>query len=292
MPFETARRREAYNRDMTNTAIKVWELSKNRVVENELPDQSSLDAITRQLDQGLYTTFRTYAGGKRVLGLRAHLQRLYQPAASQHIDPAVPVSELRENLSELFNGYPNEARARVILTKGGRVYIAIEPLKSLPDEMYAHGVKVITSGVERKNPRLKSTTFISASQGARNKIAGSQIFEALLVRNGSILEGMTSNFFYIREGKLGTARKDVLLGVTRRTVLRVARGYGMGIIYKPLKIEQIPDIDEAFLTSSSRGIVPIVQIDEKTVGEGMPGSLTKQLMKAYNDYVLNAAENI
>jgi len=277
----------------TINTTNVWELSKeNRAVALSLPDTSSLDTITRQLPQGLYTTFRTYNAGKRALGLRAHLQRLYQPAATQKIYPSVTADQLRQNLAEILRDYPDEARVRVILAGNGQVYIAIEPLKPLPTEIYSRGIKVVTTDVERQNPRLKSTAFISASQGARDKIAGSEIFEALLVRNGYILEGMTSNFFYVKEGKLGTARRDVLLGVTRRSVLRVALGIGLEIVYRPLKRELVPCLTEAFLTSSSRGIVPIVQIDAVPVGEGDPGPITRRLMKAYDEYVLNATEKI
>jgi branched-chain amino acid aminotransferase len=278
---------------MPEYTIKVWELSQeNGMTEISLPESSSLDAITRHLPQGFYTTFRTYDAGKRVLGLRAHLQRLYQPAASQRITPSAPEEKLRQHLAEILLAYPDEARVRLILTFEGRVYLVLERLKTLPAEVYSQGVKVVTTSIERENPRLKSTAFISASEGARTNIARSKIFEALLVRNGFILEGMTSNFFYINDGKLGTARKGILLGVTRRTVLRVARGSGLEIVYQPLKRDQVRALDEAFLTSSSRGIVPIIEIDDFTVGEGIPGPITKRLIKAYSEYVLQAAEKI
>jgi branched-chain amino acid aminotransferase len=146
--------------------------------------------------------------------------------------------------------------------------------------------------VQRESPRLKSTSFIAASESIRAQIAASEIFEALLVRNKFILEGMTSNFFYIRDGILGTAQKHILLGVTRQTVLRVARGSGVGIVYRSLKREQVPAVSEAFLTSSSRGIVPIVQIDDVSVGEGRPGSMTKRLSNLYQEYVIRHAEII
>ena len=261
-------------------------------MEFHLPDTSSLDAITRHLPQGFYSTFRTFDGGRRALGLRAHLQRLYQPAVLQQIKPAVPADVLRRHLAEILGEYPGEARVRAIMTRSGQVYIALEPLKPLPTEIYLHGVKVVTTDVQRESPRLKSTAFITASESTRAQIAASEIFEALLVRNEFILEGMTSNFFYVKNGELGTARNNILLGVTRRTVLRVARGSGVSILYRPLKREQVPALDEAFLTSSSRGIVPIVQVDNMRVGEGRPGAVTKKLSNAYNQYVVSHAEII
>jgi branched-chain amino acid aminotransferase len=283
----------AYNRDMTTHSTKVWELSSERgALELSLPDMSSLDALTRQLPQGYYSTFRTYDSGKRVLGLRAHLQRLYQPTALQQTNPAVPVAMLRRILAETLKAHHGDARVRLMMSLDGRVFMALEPLKIIPSEVYARGVKVITSEVERQSPRLKSTAFISASEGLRAQIAGSGTFEALLVRNGFILEGMTSNFFYIKDGVLGTARRDILLGVTRRTVLRVARGSGLSIVYRSMKQEQVPALTEAFLTSSSRGIVPIVQINNMTVGKGIPGPITKELMDGYTSYVMRHTEKI
>jgi branched-chain amino acid aminotransferase len=91
---------------------------------------------------------------------------------------------------------------------------------------------------------------------------------------------------------LETARKGILLGVTRRTVLRVARGSGLDIVYSPLKREQVPALDEAFITSSSRGIVPVVQIDDMTVGEGCPGEITDSLRLLYETYIESRAEQL
>ena len=112
------------------------------------------------------------------------------------------------------------------------------------------------------------------------------------MKNGRILEGMTSNFFYIQNGVLHTAQREILLGVTRRTVIHVARGRGIQIKYKPLKLDQLSAVEEAFITSSSRGVVPVVQIDDVAVGEGGVGATTKMLKSAYDEYVLKRAETI
>jgi branched-chain amino acid aminotransferase len=322
--------------------IRAWHITSKQTKQIELPDRSSLDSITRQLPDGFYSTFRTYARGTRVIGLKAHLQRLYQPVRSPEADEAT----LREQLRLLLKAYPNEARVRVIMTKQGQLYLAVEPLKPLPREVYENGVHVETIELSRESPRLKSTAFISASQGERKHIAHKGIFEALMVRNGKISEGMTSNFFYILRpaksqrfagerseermlrrvkskgefqeesiysrntrfdwgigehspsapgedgGILCTAQREILLGVTRRTVIRVARGIGLKVKYQPLKRDQLQTACEAFITSSSRGIVPVVQIDEVTVGEGRVGAITRQLSAAYEAYVLEKAEEM
>lgn len=261
-----------------------------------IPTQTgSADELTRQLPQGFYTTFRTLAGGTKVLDLASHLKRLYQPAQEQGIRPIISVQGLRSLIGQLAGERsPNESRIRLIMSASdfpGTVYVLIEPFQSPNPSIYREGVHVICRALERATPRLKSTRFIEISQSAR-QLVQADIFEVLMMRRGYILEGMTSNFFYIRNGNLGTARREVLLGVTRRTVLQVARGSGFSIFYRPMKWEQLPALAEAFLTSSSRGIVPIVQIDDVTVGEGIPGPITKKLMDGYTSYVMRHAERI
>lgn len=281
--------------------IRTWRITPTKNDEIKA-DVSTLDEVTRQLPEGYYSTFRTYAGATRVLGLTSHLQRLYKPVST----PEVSEPFLRRQLSVLLDRYrPGEARVRAMMTRQGQVYVSIAFFTLLPREIYESGVCAETTGLHRQHPRLKSTSFIGRSDAERRHIARERIFEALLVKDGKILEGMTSNFFYVmgraewRRGKteeakatVGTARHGILLGVTRETVIELARGRGLEVKYQPLKLEQIPNLSEAFITSSSRGIVPLVQIDKFTIGEGDPGPITTGLMTAYESYVLDKAEKI
>jgi branched-subunit amino acid aminotransferase/4-amino-4-deoxychorismate lyase len=131
-----------------------------------------------------------------------------------------------------------------------------------------------------------------------------------------ILEGMTSNFFYVLRTPeklrdhtedvspalaaesapggaiLGTARDEILLGVTREMVIELARGRGVELSYQPLPLDEVTAIDEAFLTSSSRGIVPVVRIDDVTIGQGSPGPITQQLRGDYETHVIERSEII
>jgi branched-chain amino acid aminotransferase len=283
--------------------IQIWHVTPTQTIQLDL-ESTSLDEVTRQLPEGYYSTFRTFDRCTRVLGLKAHLRRLYEPVSS----PEVSAAFLRRQLRALLEPYrPDEARVRAIMTKQGKAYIVVEHLKPLTREVYEKGVHVETTALHREHPRLKSTAFIGRSNSERKHIAQEGIFEALLMKNGKILEGMTSNFFYIpraersgtesatpteREAILCTARNNILLGVTRKTVIDIARGRGLEVKYVPLKHDQLSAIDEAFITSSSRGIVPVVKIDDFTVGEGRPGPLTMQLIDSYEAYVLEKAEKI
>ncbi len=267
--------------------IRTLKIDPHRTEEVHFPDQSSLDAITRQLPDGYYSTFRTFVSCARVIGLSAHLRRL----------PNADASFLRGSLIQLLQPFrATEARVRVMETKRGGFYISIEPLKPLPREVYEKGVRVETTTLHRNDPRAKSTAFIGQSDEERKHLAKEGIFEALLVKNGRILEGMTSNFFYVAQvGNLryiATASKDILLGVTRTMVIRAARGRGLEVRFRPLRLDQLSLAKEAFITSSSRGVVPVIQIDDVKVGQGSPGRITKSLMKAYDEYVLKHAEKI
>ncbi len=280
--------------------IQTWRIAPSQSVKLEIP-ASSLDDVTRQLPNGYYSTFRTFDGGTRVLGLSVHLRRLYEPVSAPEVDESFLRRQLFALLAPLR---PGEARVRAVMTQSGQTYLCIEPLKLLPRAVYENGVRVETSELHRRQPQLKSTSFIGRSNAERKQMAQKGTFEALLVKDGNILEGMTSNFFYVRQAAreaslkrgnlpyVGTAIENILLGITRETVLTIAREIGLEIRYQPLQRDQLETIAEAFITSSSRGVVPVIQIDQVTIGEGSPGPIAKQLMTGYEAYVLANAEPI
>ncbi len=272
--------------------IKLYTLTHAAAEEISLPDMSSLDAISRQLAAGLYSTFRTYGAGRKVLGLGAHLERLYGPFDGQ---PSAGEAEVRAHLRALLEPFAqSEARARLSLAlageQPGQVFLAIEPLKLPGQDVYRLGIRTETTHVERVAPRLKSTAFIEKSEQERKEIRAHGVFEALMVRRGRILEGLTSNFYAVKAGTIITARDGILLGVTRRVVLRLARSNGLGIDYRPVSVAELPEIDEAFITSSSRGVVPVTEIDGEPVGKGVVGEIARQLGRAYEEYANAKAE--
>jgi len=256
----------------------------------ELPSPgSTLDGITASLPPGVYTTFSTLAHGTKVLGLSQHLQRLYIPSVAK---PSVNESELRERISQVAKiNLPKEARVRLVLVKEtGEMYIAIQPFTPLSRSFYENGVHVITSDMERQDPRIKGTDFIIQSLEQRKQIAG-DVFEILLTKRGGILEGMTSNFYAVKHPNIiVTAGNGILEGVTRNTLLQIAKEQGLPVEYRSPEIGE--NFTEAFLTSSSRGVVPIIRIDESTIGDGRPGGITMQLSAGYESYVQEKAELI
>lgn len=272
----------------------VYQLSHSAVQRLHF-DDSDFDSITMELPSGLYTTFRTYADRTKVIGLRAHLDRLYLPAQTLATQVVLNRGRLREMLAGLLKPLSTqEARVRLILDmsrKPGEIYVLLQDLETLPAQIYQGGVHVAISRGSRKKPLLKQTTFIKESSAKRKRL-GREIFEVLLVHNELILEGMTSNFFYLLRGELGTAGRGVLSGVTRETVITIASKAGVQVRYKALSLREIPEIDEAFITSSSRGVVPVVRIVDQPVGNGQVGETTKQLMRLYEQKISDLAEPI
>lgn len=252
---------------------------------------STLDEMTIHLSDGFYTTFSTLNGGTKVLGLRTHLERLYGPARELGLHPSMNENGLRRHIVELVRqNLPGESRIRLVLTRdSGDMYIGIQPFTPPPGEIYEKGVHVITTEMMRHDPRIKGTDFIGQSVEQR-KLLHDDIHEILLTHGGKILEGMTSNFYVAQGTVLITAQKGILLGVTRHVVLGLARGEGMSIEYRPPRLDE--KFDEALLTSSSRGVVPVVQINGKPVGQGRVGRWAKVLAKAYRTYVGEKSEKI
>jgi branched-chain amino acid aminotransferase len=275
--------------------IQVYKITRSEIdpLSFDLPD---FDAITNELPSGLYTTFRTYARRTKVIGLRSHLERLYLPAKAQGIVPTVRrQDDFRHLLADLLQRVDApEARLRVILdatVEPGTLYVLLTPLQLLPDEVYQNGVHLELSRTSREKPSLKRTSFIQQSSLERKRI-GAGTFEILLSDKGRILEGMTSNFFYVRGDTLCTAGRGVLIGVTRQAVISLAKQVGIDVCLRAIRVNELPLISEAFITSSSRGIVPVVAIDTQRVGDGKLGEVTTRLMHLYNEEVLSLAEDI
>lgn len=275
--------------------ILVYKITRSETdpLHFDLPD---FDAITTELPSGLYTTFRTYAGRTKVVALRSHLERLYLPAKAQGISPTVRrLDDFRHLLSDiLLRSEAPEVRVRLIMdttVEPGTIYVLIQALRPLPVEIYQKGVHVEISRSSREKPSLKRTAFIQESAPDRRRLSP-EVFEILLTGKGRILEGMTSNFFYVKNGMLCTAGRGVLIGVTRQMVIALARWEGIEICTRAVRVNELPDIAEAFITSSSRGIVPVVKIDAQQIGGGKVGEMTRRLMMLYDEKVLSLAEEI
>jgi branched-chain amino acid aminotransferase len=136
---------------------------------------------------------------------------------------------------------------------------------------------------------VKDTRFISAARDAYHELPAGAHEGLMLAEDGTLLEGLSSNFFAVREGILHTEDVRVLPGITRGLVLDLARGL-LPRATGAVRLDQVPELSEAFLTSVSRGILPAVRIDGAQVGDGKPGAVTRELSHRLDALVEREAE--
>jgi branched-chain amino acid aminotransferase len=134
--------------------------------------------------------------------------------------------------------------------------------------------------LHRDHPHVKDTRFIPS---ARRAYAGLPpgIEEGLLLSDtGAILEGLSSNFFAVLDGALRTDEEHVLAGITRALVLDAAQPLAP-VVRQAVRRDDLRRVEEAFITSASRGVLPVVRIDDEPVGAGRVGGLTRAVTDAY-----------
>jgi len=244
----------------------------------------TLDDISAQLPSGVYTTFRTFEH-RKVLPLEPQFLRLEESAALMNTPVSLNRSHIRAAIREAAQWHPgqdNRIRLTLDLEEDpGTIYISIEPLSTPGPADYENGVATMTRRGERRNPKAKYTSFMSSVKMARDQMPEG-VNEILLVNGtGRILEGLSSNFFAVVQGEIWTEDQSVLSGIVRSLVLEQARLAGILVHLQGTLLSDLESLEEAFLTSASRSVLPIHKIDVQIVGRGNPGPITKKLMGDY-----------
>ncbi|MBI5928253.1 MAG: aminotransferase class IV family protein [Chloroflexi bacterium] len=256
-------------------------LTPNGLQEANYTADSLADAGHHEPD-GIYTITRTYKQNYALL-FDSHLDRMEESARLENIPLQLDRAVLRTALRTMLNqaGYEN-VRFRVTVPRHqpDHLILTIEPFAGWSPEMYEKGVMVATVHIARHNPGSKTNDWVTQREAASASIPATA-FQGIIVNDeGELLEGFSTNFYTIKGGKLYTAGEGVLGGISRKIVLQVAPTI-LPLELHPIKIDEIPTITESFVTSASRGIVPVVQIDEHIISDGKPGALTQQLRAAY-----------
>lgn len=253
----------------------------------------SLQEASQLEPDGIYTVSRTFHGDHVIL-LDAHLERLEESAQLEGIPLELDRGWLRSALRKLIHQSRFEnARFRITIPRQhpDQVILALEPLQFFLAGSLDNGVSVATQTITRPNPRAKTNSWLSQRLAARRALAPG-VYEGIIINNqGELLEGFSSNFYAIQDQKLYTADQDILWGIARRIALTVAADQ-VEIHLRPIHQNELPLLDEAFLTSSSRGVVPIIRVDQTPIGSGLPGPVTGKIRTLYNRWVENRLEPI
>lgn len=272
------------------TNIAVWHLGSDpdATLEKLTIIPGSLDMGTRELPQGGYTTFRTFEHYK-VLRLGEHFERLEQTARLAGKPLSLDRPRILAALRQAMAAYPSEEiRVRVILDleqEIGSLYFLLDALVVPTERDYITGVRIVTKELHRDNPKAKLTTFIETADQIRQTLPPG-INEALMVgEDGHVLEGLSSNFFAVKDGKIWTAEQGVLSGITRSMVLDAARALNIEVVLVGVRYDELRKLEEAFITSASRAVLPVSEIDGFPVNGGMPGLITQKLLTKYRQMI-------
>jgi branched-chain amino acid aminotransferase len=237
-----------------------------------------------------FESLRTY--DRRPFHLDEHLERLYRSIELIELDMPYTRDHVASVVREVIerNVYKH-ASIRILVTGGesedgvmpsGRSVLAvlITALGERDMERFAQSSKLITSHLQRVSPGAKTANYVAAVRSLK-QAARRNATDALFVNEqGHVLEGTRSNFFVFLGDTLVTPREGILIGVTRNVVLSLASGR-FSIEERPILLNELPHVDEAFITSSSKEITPVVQIDDWTIGNGKPGPRTYELEQRF-----------
>ena len=236
--------------------------------------------------EGVYTVARTYSR-IRAIGLKAHIDRLEESAGLSGLSLTLDRVRLRAGLRSLLHqtGYP-ETRFRITIPFGepGSVLLAAEPLKPVPDVLRREGVSTATCFISRPVPRAKLNAWLAQRKAIRESLPSGCYEGIILTEDGHLKEGLSSNIYVVLQGRLHTAEEEVLHGITRQIVLSLARHH-IPVSHDLIHVRSIHNLDEAFITSSSREVLPIVRIDDIVIGSGKPGPTTVRLAREYRSWV-------
>ncbi|MFD7921903.1 branched-chain amino acid transaminase [Streptomyces sp. NPDC059740] len=274
-------------------------------------DQAQVHVLTPSLHYGwgVYEGIRAYPTdrGPAVFRLREHLQRLHDSARVYLMDPGHSVDELVEASLELLRRTGLEGgylRPLVYLEYGtmgvaprldsARVAIAAWPWGSyLGEKADQEGCRLMVSswqrnGVHAVPPLAKATgAYVNSALAKVAAIRAGYDDALMLTPGGHVSEASAANVFAVRDGVITTppVSDNILPGITRDTVITLARDLGHQVREQSLTRSELYVADEAFLTGTAAEIVPVASVDDRPVAEAGSGPVTRQLRQAFQDVV-------
>jgi branched-chain amino acid aminotransferase len=251
----------------------------------------------------VYEVLRTYGGS--VFEPGRHFRRLRASAARLGFEVTLADAELLRQVEALVaRAAGGESYVRIVVTRGvgdcsydfthvsGPTLVMIQKaLSPYPARHYEEGIRVAAVGVRRNHPKaldpaIKSSNLLNNILAVR-EAQGRGCDEPLLLNHeGFLAEGASTNLFVVLDGTILTPplSAGILAGITREVVLELVRGLGVPCHEKPLQLDTLLGADEAFMTSTTREVVPVRQVDDSLIGDGRPGPYTCRVMDAFRAY--------
>jgi len=260
------------------------------------PTARSVHELFDPLPLGVYSALRTF-GHERFLELEAHFERTDRSAELLGWSERLDRGALRRALHQAVRAYPGRdacvrfdllaAPARS-LGSAERTLLALSPLVPVPEAYLREGVGVRVSPLRRPTPLVKTARFVVDRRPY--PLGRQEAYEHLILdEHERILEGTSSNFVALLGRRLHFSGDEALQGITQRVVARLAGELGLECVRAPIARADLARLDEAFLTGSTRGIVPIAAVEGTRIGSGAPGPWTGRITHAYREHAARAA---
>lgn len=248
---------------------------------------------------GVFEGIRVYHG--KVFKHKEHVDRLYESARSIALEIPMTRDDMMKAVDETVkannktNGY-----IRLIVTRGPgslgldprkcepQIIIIVDDISLYPAELYENGLEIITAATIRNhpnavNPRVKSLNYLNNIL-AKIEAIRAGCFEAIMLNHmGEVAECTGDNIFLVKNGVLKTTPSDsgILEGITRNTVMQIAKATGIPIVECGLTRHDVYTCDECFLTGTAAEIIGVTKVDGRPIGTGKPGPVTKQLRERF-----------
>jgi branched-chain amino acid aminotransferase len=260
---------------------------------------------------GVFEGIRAYSG--RVFMLKEHIDRLYRSAKAIALEiPMSKAAMIRAvvttcKANKTMNGY-----IRLVVTRGvgslglnpfnckkAQVIIIAGSIQLYPEKLYRNGLSIITVGTVRNhpeaiNPSIKSLNYLNNILAKIEAINGNVEEAIMLNHNGFVSEATGDNIFLVKGKSLITppVYAGVLEGITRDVVMTLGREIGYTVRESMMNRYDLYNADEVFLTGTAAEVIPVVDIDKRSIGTGKPGKVTKDLALRFKKFVHTVGEPI
>lgn len=248
---------------------------------------------------GVYEVARVYDG--RIFQMRPHMERMQHGLGELRIHAQVDaIPDIAERLLDENELRKGDATVYLQVTRGAAprahafpppetpatVYVLAKPFRQHPATYFEDGVATITVPDTRwSRCDIKSIALLPnvlANQQAKDHGA----FEALFVHDGALIEGSHSNLFAVLDGRLITYNMCgyILGGITRQLIMDRAPELGIRVAEEPIKLAELDRVEELFLSGTTTEVMPISKVDNKLIGDGKPGPVTRRLQEAFQQW--------
>jgi len=252
---------------------------------------------------GVFEGIRSYNG--RVFRLDQHLKRFYDSARTICLDMGMTPKEMEKVVVDTVRvNNLQDSYIRLVASRGpgdlglapwkcskATIVCIADKISLYPDELYKNGLKIVTVPTRRNipegvNPNIKSLNYLNNIMAKiEARISGCD--EALLLnQQGYVAECTGDNIFVVRNGELLTppAFIGTLDGITKQTVEEIARKLKIPTREATMTRFDVYNAEECFLTGTAAEIIPVVDVDTRTIGSGKPGKITMRLIAEYHKY--------